>query len=68
MFMLWHDPFQNPLAERVSRAAAYFQAKYQKTATSVIVPKGTDMTGVSGLTCREDQYVLKNHLMLGGEQ
>lgn len=63
-WMLWYQDSTVPLAERVQRAARYYQAKYGKPPTRCLVPKGEDMTGAIGLTCAEDPYVLPGHLML----
>jgi hypothetical protein len=68
MFMLWYSDEPKPLAERVSRAADYYQAKYKKIPTRCLVPSGeTEIPTMAGLICARDQYVLENHLMLGGD-
>lgn len=66
-YMLWYDGSTAPVADRVSRAATFYEEKYGRRPTRCLVPKGTDATGLTGLTCVEDQYVLPNHLMIGGD-
>jgi len=67
MFMLWFDPAPTPLAERVSRAADYFQRKYGKSPTRCLVPSGeTEIPTTAGEILLEPKdNVPENHLMLG---
>jgi hypothetical protein len=63
-WMMWHDDTNAPTADRIARAATYFEKKHGHKPTRCRLPKGEKATGVTGVTCSEDQYVLPGHLML----
>lgn len=70
--MLWHDDGKQPLADKVQRAAAYYQRKYGQAATachvhpSMLPPDGAAVT-VGLIRVRPNHTVLKHHLWLGVE-
>lgn len=67
MLMLWFDNSGKPLAERVSRAASYYQAKYGKTPTTCLLPMSEEIPGsVGGICCERQPNVLQCHMMIGG--
>ena len=69
--MLWYDDDKHrPLAEKVQRAAAFYQAKYGRAPTVCHVnPKMVTggATVVAGVKLRVDRTVLVDHFWIGVE-
>ena len=73
--LLWFDNSSAPLAEKVSKAAAYFLKKYGRAPEVCLVNPATKMEkseiqGSDGgtINIRPFQSVLPNHLWIGIEE
>jgi hypothetical protein len=65
-YMLWWDGSEKPLAERVSRAAQFYEAKYGRKPTTCLLPMSEETPGsVGGISCKHQPNVLDCHLMMG---
>jgi len=66
-YLLWFDDSTAPVADRVARAARFYESKYQRRPTRCLLPKGEPTTGGTGLICVEDPLVLPSHIWIGAE-
>jgi hypothetical protein len=70
--MMWYDGGTDGLAQRVRRAAAYYQEKYGGTPNVCLVhPSGAaegDPAGVEAIRVRPSPLVLPGHLWVGIER
>lgn len=57
-----------PLAEAIPAAVQHVQEKYGERPVYILVPLGADVKGieVSGAAIVESQYIMPNHVWLGG--
>jgi hypothetical protein len=69
LWMLWYSGVDTPLADRVSRAAAYYQTKYGERPTLCLLSKDEPVIPgtVGGILCRGDDKVDVGHLLMGAE-
>ena len=69
--MLWWDDSAAPIADRVRRAAAFFEAKYGKKAVrcrmnmTTAGEGGAKLTDIAGIKIVIDGRILTNHLWVG---
>lgn len=66
--MMWFN--NNPNAtfqEKVGGAVSYYEARYGKKATLVMVHPSTAITDIDGITIKTSRSVLPNHLWVGQE-
>ncbi len=65
--MLWYDNSPAPLADKLKKAAAYYQAKYGRKPDVCYVAPGTapDGTTVHDLTLRVSSGISKNNFWMG---
>jgi hypothetical protein len=65
LYLMWMDCSSDPLERRLQRAAAHFERKFGRPPSEAILPKGETGPGIAGLTLRESEYVLPQHIYLG---
>lgn len=65
--MMWFDGSSSPLAEKVAKAAAYYEKKYHSKATLVYVHFSNYEPGcvVPGMRIEKSHKLLVNDLWLG---
>lgn len=64
--MLWFCGTDAPVADRVSRAAEYYQSKYGRPATICLLPMSEEIAGSpEGISLERQPNVLEGHLILG---
>jgi hypothetical protein len=71
--MLWFDNSNTTLAQKIQKAAAYYEKKYGRKPELCLVTSGMTLpdTGVGEgmpITVRSSKFVLPGHLWLGIEE
>ncbi len=62
--MLWYDNSKLSLPEKVRKAIIYYQDKYGRKPTLVVVNPG-DYQEVEGIKVQSSRSVMHNHLWIG---
>lgn len=65
--MLWFDNSQDPLDEKIRRAAAHYRQKFGAEPNLCFVHPVDGITQLEGIQVRNSNNVLRNHIWLGVE-
>jgi hypothetical protein len=65
-YMMWYSGENVPVADRIARAATFYEGKHGRKPTLCLIPKSEGTVGpVDGISCRAESFVLPAHLWLG---